>query len=207
MDIKEFKANAKMFGALSASAESAAADTPAGKFCELLEAAADAALAKSCGAKQFDERFGNCDSPCREIQAPKIIPCLHLRWGDGPNDRLETDDTEVLCVTVCNPYSNVALNDFTLQIFVLDSSNAPVPTNPDGTPSVQIKPQFNICFGDIPPCDPKNERQLSCVSREVVMINRGAKAGKYKIFVFYCFQACFTQIAFEHAFSVELVSS
>src|SRR3712207_8484092 len=48
----------------------------------------------------------NCnDRGCDRVEEPKIVPCLHLRWGDGPQDRLETEDTEILCLTVCNPYS------------------------------------------------------------------------------------------------------
>lgn len=144
---------------------------------------------------------------CQTIKEPEIVPCFRLRWGDGPKDRLETDDTEVLCVTVCNPYSNVTLKDFTVQLVVADANGDPVKDQADGTPSVIIKPNFMICFGDIPPCDPSKPDRPSCVSREVVMINRGAQAGKYKIFVVYCFEACFTKFGVEAAFEVELVES
>jgi hypothetical protein len=70
-----------------------------------------------------------------------------------------------------------------------------------------IKPNFMICFDDIPPCDPQKPN-ASCVSREVVMINRGAIAGHYKVFVVYCFDACFTKLVIEPAaFDLELVAS
>ena len=150
---------------------------------------------------------GSGAEACQTIKEPEIVPCFRLRWGDGPKDHLETDDTEVLCLTVCNPYSNVTLKDFTVQLGVADANGQAVKNQADGTPSVIIKPSFMICFGDIPPCDPSKPDKPSCVSREVVMINRGAVAGKYKIFLAYCFEACFTKFAVQSAFEVELVSS
>ena len=162
--------------------------------CQRLDAAVNDLLRKLCEGKQFGQKSGNCnDRRCQRVEEPKIEPCVHLRWGDGPQDQLETEDTEVLCITVCNPYSNVALNDFTVQIFVRNADGTLVANLPDGTPAVQIKPEFMICFGDIPPCDPQNPRR-SCVSREVVLMTRGAKVGAYKIFVLYCFEACFTKL-------------
>ncbi len=150
---------------------------------------------------------GGIREVCQTVDLPKIVPCLTLRWGDGPEDHLETDDTEVLCITVCNPYSNVILKNFTVQLVVTDENGAPVANQPDGTPSVLIKPNFMICFDDIPPCNPDKPDQRSCVSREVVLINRGAIEGKYKIFIIYCFDACFTQLDFAQAFELELVQS
>ena len=144
---------------------------------------------------------------CRPVEEPKVVPCLRLRWGDGPQDHIETDDTEVLCITVCNPYSNVVLKDFILHLAVTDSAGGPVATLPDGTPSVLIKPDYMICFGDIPPCNPDKPDEPSCVSREVVLMSRGAPEGKYGIFTAYCFQACFTQLASGSTFELDLVKS
>ena len=76
---------------------------------------------------------------------------------------------------------------------------------PDSTPTVQIKPSYMICFDDILPCNP-NQPSQSCVSREVVLINRGAKPGQYRVFVIYCFQACFTELN-SQLFELELVAS
>jgi len=178
------------------------------ELCEKLEDVADNLIRAACAKKQFDLASGNCGQGCQTIEEPKIVPCLHLRWGDGPQDHLETDDTEVLCITVCNPYSNVVLKDFNLQLIVTTAAGGAVPNQADGTPSVIIKPSFNICFDDIPPCDPAGHNQQSCVSREVVMINRGAVPGQYKVFVIYCFEACFTKLGFDPAaFVLDLVSS
>jgi hypothetical protein len=177
-------------------------------ICERLEDFLDDVLRKSCATKQFDQTAGNCEKGCQTVEEPRIVPCIHLRWGDGPQDHLETDDTEVLCITVCNPYSNVTLKDFTVQLVVLTSANNAVPNQPDGTPTVQVKPQFNICFGDIPACDPEKSNQ-NCISREVVLIDRGAIPGQYKLFVYYCFEACFTKFSFfdPAVFKLDLVAS
>jgi hypothetical protein len=176
-------------------------------LCGIIDDAANNLIRRACAQKQFEQTSGNCNNErCQKVDEPKIEPCLRLRWGDGAQDQLETEDTEVLCITVCNPYSNVAFNDFTLQLLVTDASGNAVPNLPDGTPSVFIKPSFMICFDDIPPCDPNNPRQ-SCVSREVVFISRGAKVGTYRILVIYCFQACFTKLSLQAAFKLDLVAS
>ena len=135
------------------------------------------------------------------------MPCLRLRWGDGLKDQIETEDTEILCISVCNPYSNVVLKDFTLHLVVTDVNGNLVANLPNGTPSVQLKPSYMIGYGDIPPCDPDKPDQPSCVTREVVLINRGAIAGKYKIRMVYCFDACFTTLDYTSVFDLVLVKS
>ena len=144
---------------------------------------------------------------CQTADEPSVVPCVRLRWGDGPNDNIETSDSEILCITVCNPYSNVTLKDFTLSLVLSAPGGGAVPTLPDGTPSVVIKPDYLICFGDIPPCDLNNPEQSSCVSREVVLISCGAVEGRYPILVAYCFEACFTKMEVGRAFALDLVKS
>ncbi len=185
-----------------------AADLPGAKICEAIEDLADAEIRRRCTQKQFEQTSGNCGERCETVAEPKIVPCFRLRWGDGPQDQLETDDTEVLCLTVCNPYSNVVLKNFNVQLFIVPAAGGAIPNQPDGTPSVMIRPQFNICFDDIPACDPQKPNQ-SCVSREVVLIDRGAKPGQYKVFVFYCFEACFTKFSLRDpaVFTLDLVAS
>ena len=176
-------------------------------ICEQFDDLINEFLRRSCSQKQFEEKTGSCDDRCRTVDEPKIEPCLRLRWGDGPTDQLETEDTEILCVTVCNPYSNVTLKDFTLHLIVTDADGTTVAPQADGTPSVMIKPTFMLCFDDIPPCDPQRPLE-SCVSREVVFISRGAVPGKYHVFVVYCFEACFTKFGGNpKAFVLDLVSS
>lgn len=147
------------------------------------------------------------DKPCREIEEPDVVPCFRLRWGDGPDDRIETDDTEILCITVCNPYSNVVLRDFTLSLALIPPGGGLIPTLPDGTPSVEIRPEFLVCYGDIGPCDPKDPKKNSCISREFMLRSRGAQAGEYGVFLVYCFDACFAKLGFGETFRLQLVES
>jgi hypothetical protein len=122
-----------------------------------------------------------CGNKCKEAEIPDLKPCISIAWGESKCDCLETDDVEVLCITVCNCYSNIVFSDLSITyVFVTDASGNPVPTLPDGTPSVQIIPIGPFCFGDIPPC---KDGKPGCVSRELVILTRGAKGGSYKIIV------------------------
>jgi hypothetical protein len=124
------------------------------------------------------------------VQFPAIKPCISVSWGDSVCDCLETDDVEVLCITVCNCYANVTFTNFTIgQILVTDLAGNPVATLPDGTPSVQVFPTGPICFGNIGPCEGRDHP--SCVSRELVLYTRGAVGKSYKlIFRGICFNVC-----------------
>jgi len=116
---------------------------------------------------------------CIKIDVPDIKPCISISWGDSDCDCLETDDFEILCISVCNCYSNVAFDNFNIaRMEVLDSAGHSVVCLPDGTPSVQVVPMGPVCFGTIPPC---KDDEASCVSREFVLSTRGAKDGEYRV--------------------------
>jgi hypothetical protein len=121
---------------------------------------------------------GDCQCDCVAIDLPNIQPCISVGWGDSHCDCLETDDVEILCITVCNCYSNVTFTDLSIgHVQITDKYGNPVPTLPDGTPSVQVIPSGPICFGDIGPCSGGN--QPGCVSRELVIYTRGAIGDDY----------------------------
>ncbi|HIO92863.1 MAG TPA: hypothetical protein EYG68_08500 [Leucothrix mucor] len=121
----------------------------------------------------------NCGKGCVEIETPEIKPCISISWGDSDCDCLETDDFEILCISVCNCYSNIAFSDFTINMIEITNSDGKAIANlPDGTPSVQAVPIGPFCFGTIPPCE---DGEASCVSREFVINTRGAKDGDYKV--------------------------
>lgn len=129
---------------------------------------------------------------CKPANIPELAPCLKIHWGDGPKDMIETTDTECLCITACNRYSNVTFKDLTIVISVLTKADGtPVPDLPDGTPSVYVKPSKFICFGDLPPCDPHKPDELSCISRELVLVSCGAMEGKYWLKIGYCYSVHF----------------
>lgn len=123
---------------------------------------------------------GACGMPrCQAVETPKLEPCISINWGDSPCDCFETDDTEVVCITVCNCYSNITFSNFRIAaVIVTMPGGGAVPTLPDGTPSVQIIPLGPVCFGDVPPC---REDKAGCISREFVVRTRGAKGGKYEV--------------------------
>jgi hypothetical protein len=145
----------------------------AAKYVELLKNA----ICKACG------------SECRELKLPDIKPCLSISWGNSECDCIETDDTEIAYISACNCYSNITLANLHISYLVVTNEDgSPVPTLPDGTPSVQVVPLGPICFGDIPPC---REGENNCVTRQVVLRSRGAKGGRYRIqLVGICFEVC-----------------
>lgn len=143
-----------------------------------------------------------CGSECKEIELPKIEPCVSIVWGDSDCDCFETDDVETAIVTICNCYSNVSFANVHVAYFnVTMFDGSPVPLLPDGTPSVSIHPVGPVCFGDIGPCRPG---AVNCVSREIVIRTRGAKSGKYKILVRgICYQVVLGQLH-EECFTLTL---
>ena len=110
---------------------------------------------------------------------------------------------EILCITVCNCYSNVTFGNLSIgQIRITDAAGKPVAVLPDGTPSVQMIPSGPICFGDIGPC--KGKDQPACVSREVVLYTRGAIGKDYRLSLEgVCFSVTFDYQA-EQCFVVKL---
>lgn len=163
------------------------------KTCEEIKREQDAYLNKSCAHKFNLLPRTNCDCPdsgaldhgdchcdCVAVKLPDIKPCISVGWGDSQCDCLETDDVEVLCITVCNCYSNVTFEDLSIgHILVTDMAGNPVPNLPNGSPSVQVIPSGPICFGDLGPCRGRN--QPSCVSRELVLYTRGAIGKDYRL--------------------------
>jgi hypothetical protein len=134
----------------------------------------------SCDCPDSGQDNGDCHCDCMTVKFPDVKPCISVAWGDSKCDCLETDDVEVLCITICNCYSNIAFHDLTIaQIRLTDIAGNPVANLPDGTPSVQVIPSGPICFGDIGPCKGKN--QPGCVSRELVLYTRGAIGKDYRL--------------------------
>ena len=111
---------------------------------------------------------------CKEIDLSGVEPCISIKWGDSNCDCIESSDYEVMTLTVCNCFSNIQFSNFNISMIeVLDKDGKPVALLPNGTPSIKLHPIGVYCFGDIEPC--------SCVTREFVIINEGAKESKYQI--------------------------
>ena len=150
-----------------------------------------------------DESGCDCHCDCVAVKFPSVEPCITVSWGDSKCDCLETDDVEVLCVTVCNCYSNVTFGNLSIgQIRITDMAGNPVPNLPDGTPSIRVIPSGPICFGNVGPCTDKDHP--SCVSREVVLHTRGAIGKNYRLaFGGICFSVCH-QFQSEQCFTMKL---
>jgi hypothetical protein len=140
---------------------------------------------------EYDFRF------CFPLRIPEIEPLIGIVWGDSPCDCIEGDDTETMTIIVCNRYSNVALTGFTInRIVVVQADGSPVPTLPNGDPSIELVPLGPYCFDDIPPC--------TCVVRQFVLRLRGAPGGQYRILLQgICFEVCVHQLQ-EQCFTFEV---
>ncbi len=140
-------------------------------------AESDCGCGKSTSTRRFQD---DCHCPCQPVTFPDIQPCISVSWGDSDCDCLETNDVEILCIRVCNCYSNVTLSNLTInRVVITDMNGHPVPNLPDGSPSVQMIPSGPICFGDIGPCNVATAG--TCVSRELVLYTRGAIGRDYKL--------------------------
>ncbi len=160
-------------------------------------------LAQNSVAAASDQSGCDCNCDCSAVKLPELKPCISVKWGDSPCDCLETDDVEVLCVTVCNCYSNVTFTNLIIgQIQVTDLQGNPVPILPNGQPSIQVIPSGPICFGDIEPC--REPKVPSCVSRELVLYTRGAIGKKYRLsFTGICYDVCY-HLQTEQCFTLQL---
>lgn len=147
----------------------------------------------------------NACGGCKEVEWPDIHPCISVTWGDGKCDSLETNDLEVLSISVCNCYSNVTFRDFEIgYLWVSDKNGKPVATLPDGTNSVEALPPGPICFGDIGPC---KDGEASCVTREFVLSACSAKQGEYQLRIGgICYHVCKDYLT-DACFKLELCKS
>jgi hypothetical protein len=191
--------------------EALARAAPDSTGCEFLHDLLNGYLARQCRDKANTlphadgTDAGSCpcvEGECQVAKIPDYRPCISVRWGDSPCDCLESDDLEVLCITVCNCYSNISFSGLSIAaIYVTDAVGNVVPDLPGGGQSVQALPIGPLCFGDIPPCV---DGQPGCVSRQFVLRTRGARAGGYRLNVLgVCYDIC-THHAFSDAFNLNI---
>lgn len=180
---------AKETAARAADDASSALDGPAAEErCEAIARDVDRELmrpvfnlmAKCRGEHEFPH--------CRPLEMERVRPLFFVLWGDSQCDCIEGDDTEIVTIVVCNPYTNLTMSRFTInRIDVVKADGTPVPLLPDNTPSIQIVPLGPHCFDDIAPC--------TCVWRQFSLRLRGVPAGDYRILLRgICFEICVHQL-------------
>ncbi len=140
----------------------------------------EAVLGKRAKGKQFiipgSANAALCTRPytptkCTQaLSSKKLNLCFHLHWGDGPTDQIESTDTEVLYLTVCNPYADLKFRGLRITKLTI------IPTQP--LAQMQLVPDSFLCFDCLDPC--------SCKSRELALLTKNVPPGSYSIEVEYC---------------------
>jgi hypothetical protein len=152
-------------------------------------------------ANPFSSVLPATGAVCDLAPLPDLRPTFFLKWGNGARDQFETEDFEVVLLTVCNPYRNLTfgyLHLYNLRVVLADGS--PVPNLPDGTPSVIVVPSHKICLDDIAAC--------TCIQQQLVVKSAGAVEGPYKIIFDYCIEDIkWTCVEGVVEFPIDLVNS
>ena len=140
------------------------------------------------------------------VEQPELFPCFSLHWGDGPKDRIDTDDVEVICVEAFNPYRNVRFKAVTVEILeVKSATGGAIATLPDGSQSINLVPREALSFGDLEPWNPREPNVFSRVAREIMLIATGATPGPYQLQIRYSFSTEYLYPDSSDAFTVRLV--
>lgn len=115
---------------------------------------------------------------CAPLDLPEIVPCISVRWGREATGQVPAEGTEVVCITVCNCFSNVTFKRLNVAMLeVVDHAGDPV------SGPITVTPIGPYAFGDVEPC--------SCVSRQFVLQTHGAEPGTYRIRIRgICFDVC-----------------
>lgn len=132
-----------------------------------------------CPDFQFFLHDDKHEKKCKPIKVPELRPCFYLHWGDSSQDNIETSDFEVLILSVCNPYANVAFKDLRItDIEVVHTDGSKAELLPAGTSSALVVPSKLLSVCELAPC--------SCCHLELVLRTCGAKDGKYYVVLDYC---------------------
>ncbi len=134
---------------------------------------------EACTDFKYYNRCEQKQDKCKPVKIPELKPCFYLHWGDGNQDVIETEDFEVLILSVCNPYENIMFKNLKIsEIEVIHSDGSKVELLPDGTPSAMVLPSKLITFCEVEPC--------SCCHIELILKTAGAKDGPYKVKFDFC---------------------
>lgn len=109
-----------------------------------------------------NDRTGN-PSPfrlrCRSLirERANIVPSIYFHWGDSPQDVIENHDTEIVYITVCNPYDDIEFKGFRITSITLNP-------RPGQDHQARIIPDRFVNYDCLAPC--------SCQTREFTFLTR-----------------------------------
>jgi hypothetical protein len=152
-------------------------DCPCDTGCDADINNANLILNGRAGLKQFTivANGQSVPSSCQlAFSNANFAPVFTLEWGDGPVDHFESDDLEIIYITIHNPFLNLIYRDVT----IFNIKITPNQTLPGGDDSVRIIPAVIDCFDEVQPC--------SSVSRDFALIIDHALVGTYHISFDYC---------------------
>ncbi|MFT5823210.1 MAG: hypothetical protein ACI8ZM_004470 [Crocinitomix sp.] len=140
---------------------------------ELIERAKTKFNTVKSGADCADPFEENCDKSAIDSSID-FEPCFYFHWGDGAKDQIESHDTEVFYLTVCNNYNDIQYNGLRITKVKLVPNNLALD-------ELQIVPDVLVNFDCLTPC--------SCQTREFAMITRSKDTvGNYNLEVEYCYE-------------------
>ncbi len=137
-------------------------------------------------------RGGGC--PTKEsqktVQTPRLQPCFYLYYGNGKEDRIETEDYEIMMLEAVNPYNNVTMENLTVVSLSLkylhEGKEVAVPVAQYTNEKLaDLTPSRMITFGTLGP----NES----LRREVVLGTFRTPPGDYRINLEYVCSVSFNQ--------------
>ena len=124
------------------------------------------------------------------VAFPELQPCFSLKYGDGKEDRIETEDYEIMTLEVHNPYTNVSLEDLTIVSlslrFLHKGKEVEVPTAQYTKEKLaDLTPSKMISYGTLAPGQ--------SLTREIVLGTFRTAPGDYTIKLESCYSIRFEQ--------------
>jgi hypothetical protein len=147
--------------------------------CEEETKEANKILDSQCDHKTFTIIANGQTFPVPCMPAFPVVnlkPIFTLHWGDGPSDKLESHDTEIIFFRIHNPFNNIIFKG----VKIFNITITPNQTLPDGENALLIIPSEIVCFDEVQPC--------SHVSRDFAFFIQNCIPGPYQISFDYCIE-------------------
>jgi hypothetical protein len=110
------------------------------------------------------------------FQQTNFEPIFSLHWGDGTTDQFESHDTEIIYISIRNPFRNLIYRG----VKIFNIRITPNQVLPSGEDALELIPAEIACFDEIEPC--------SYVSRDFAFLIQNAVVQGYQITFDYCIE-------------------